>query len=87
MVRELFAGMATLQADAAGITLPMLMLHGDADVLTSPDGSRYLHQHISSTDKTLTMYPGLYHEILNEPERQDVLDQILSWCEARLIVN
>ncbi len=87
MVRELFAGMATLQADAAGITLPMLMLHGDADVLTSPDGSRYLHQHISSTDKTLTIYPGLYHEILNEPERQDVLDQILSWCEARLPAN
>ena len=87
MVRELFAGMATLQADAAGITLPMLMLHGDADVLTSPDGSRYLHQHISSTDKTLTMYPGLFHEILNEPERQDVLDQILSWCEARLPAN
>jgi alpha-beta hydrolase superfamily lysophospholipase len=87
MVRELFAGMGALQAGAAGITLPMLMLHGDADVLTSPDGSRYLHQHISSTDKTLTIYPGLYHEILNEPERQDVLDQILSWCEARLIVN
>jgi len=87
MVRELFAGMATLQADAADITLPMLMLHGDADVLTSPDGSRYLHQHISSTDKTLTMYPGLFHEILNEPERQDVLDQILSWCEARLPAN
>jgi alpha-beta hydrolase superfamily lysophospholipase len=87
MVRELFAGMATLQAGAAGITLPMLILHGDADVLTSPDGSRYLHQHISSTDKTLTIYPGLYHEILNEPERQDVLDQILSWCEARLPTN
>ena len=87
MVRELFAGMATLQADAAGIRLPMLMLHGDADVLTSPDGSRYLHQHISSTDKTLIIYPGLYHEILNEPEGQDVLDQILSWCEARLPAN
>ena len=87
MVRELFAGMGALQAGAAGITLPMLMLHGDADVLTSPDGSRYLHQHISSTDKTLTIYPGLYHEILNEPERQDVLDQILSWCEARLPAN
>ena len=87
MVRELFAGMATLQARAAGIALPMLMLHGDADVLTSPDGSRYLHQHISSADKTLTIYPGLYHEILNEPERQDVLDQIFSWCEARLIAN
>ena len=84
MVRELFAGMATVQAGLTGITLPMLILHGGADVMTSPDGSRYLHQHIMSADKTLRVYPGLYHEILNEPERQDVLDQILSWCEKRL---
>ena len=84
MVRELFAGMATVQAGVTGITLPMLILHGGADVMTSPDGSRYLHQHITSADKTLRVYPGLYHEILNEPERQDVLDQILSWCEKRL---
>ena len=87
MVRELFAGMASLQASAVGITLPMLILHGGADVMTSPDGSRYLHEHIASADKTLTVYSGLYHEILNEPERQDVLDQILAWCEDRLPVS
>jgi alpha-beta hydrolase superfamily lysophospholipase len=87
MVRELFAGMKTLREGASAITLPLLVLHGGADVMTSPDGSRYLHQNSSSTDKTLTIYPGLYHEILNEPERQKVLDQIYSWCEQRLPVN
>ncbi len=84
MLRELFAGMHTIQADAASITLPMLILHGGADSMASPEGSRFLHQHIGSSDKTLKIYPGLYHEIFNEPEQAEVLDTVLSWCESRL---
>jgi alpha-beta hydrolase superfamily lysophospholipase len=84
MVRELFAGMNAIQAEAARITLPLLILHGGEDVMTSPDGSRLLHEHVSSRDKTLKIYPGLYHEIFNEPERAEVLADVLNWCEARL---
>jgi alpha-beta hydrolase superfamily lysophospholipase len=84
MIRELFAGMSAVQAGAASITLPMLLLHGGADVMTAPEGSRLLYEHIGSSDKTLKIYPGLYHEILNEPERAEVLAEILGWCETRL---
>jgi len=84
MLRELFAGMSAIQTGAVRITLPMLILHGGADVMTAPDGSRFLYEHISSTDKTLKIYPGLYHEILNEPERAEVLAQMLDWVEIRL---
>ena len=84
MVRELFAGMNAIQAGASGITLPLLILHGGADAMTSPQGSQFLHQQVGSRDKTLSIYPGLYHEIFNEPERADVLGQVLDWCEARL---
>ena len=84
MLRELFAGMSAIQAGAASITLPMLLLHGGADVMTAPEGSRFLYEHIGSSDKTLKIYPGLYHEILNEPERAEVLAEILDWCETRL---
>jgi alpha-beta hydrolase superfamily lysophospholipase len=84
MLRELFAGMHAIQHNAVNITLPILILHGGADVMTAPEGSRFLHQHISSSDKTLTIYPGLYHEIFNEPERADVLNEVLAWCETRL---
>lgn len=87
MLRELFAGMHTAQAEAARISLPMLILHGGADVMTSPEGSRLLHQHIASSDKTLKVYPGLYHEIFNEPERAEVLQTVLDWCEGRLPAN
>ena len=52
MVRELFAGMNTVQAEAAEITLPILLLHGGEDVMTSPQGSRFLCDHVGSVDKT-----------------------------------
>lgn len=84
MVRELFSGMSAIQASAASITLPMLILHGDADVMTSPEGSRFFYEQIGSRDKTLKIYPGLYHEIFNEPERAAVLALILDWCDTRL---
>jgi alpha-beta hydrolase superfamily lysophospholipase len=84
MVRELFAGMNAIQAEAAKITLPILLLHGGEDVMTSPEGSRFLCDHVSSTDKTLKIYPGLFHEIFNEPERVEVLTDVLNWSEARL---
>jgi alpha-beta hydrolase superfamily lysophospholipase len=80
----LFSGMSAIQSGAARITLPMLMLHGGADVMTAPEGSRFLYEHISSSDKTLKIYPGLYHEILNEPERAEVMAEILVWCETRV---
>ena len=84
MLRELFAGMDAVQAGASGITLPMLILHGGEDAMTSPEGSRFLQDHSGSSDKTLIIYPQLYHEIFNEPERAQVLDDVLSWCGARL---
>ena len=84
MLRELFVGMNTIQLQAAAITLPMLILHGGADAMTAPEGSRYLHQHISASDKTLSIYPGLFHEIFNEPERVEILTQVLDWCETHL---
>jgi alpha-beta hydrolase superfamily lysophospholipase len=84
MVAELFGGMRQIQQEAPRISLPMLLLHGGADVMAAPEGSRFLHGHISSVDKTLRIYPGLYHEIFNEPEREAVFAEMLAWCNERL---
>ncbi len=83
-VSELFAAMQWVQEEAANIELPMLLMHGEADTLTAPSGSQYLYDHISSTDKTLKLYPGLYHEIFNEPERMQVFNDLQAWLDARL---
>jgi len=84
LLAGMFAAMAALQRDAAGITLPLLLLHGAADRMTSPEGTRLLHERVSCGDRTLTLYPGLYHEIFNEPERLQVLGDVLAWLEARI---
>ena len=84
MVAELFRAMHKAQDCAGQLKLPILLLHGEADPMASASGSRFLHAAISSDDKTLKIYPGLYHEILNEPERDQVLADILAWTDARV---
>ena len=78
---ELFGAMASVEQRAAEIRLPLLILHGEADRLTHPAGSRNFHQAVGSEDKTLMLYPGLYHEIFNEPEREQVLADVSAWLD------
>lgn len=66
------------------LRLPLLALHGAADKIAPPGGSELLYNQASSADKTLKLYPGLYHEIHNEPEQAQVLDDIAAWLRARL---
>ncbi len=40
-----------------------------------------------STDKRLEIYPGLFHEIYNEPERDAVLDDLIGWFDAHVKAN
>lgn len=63
---------------------PVLILHGTADQLTSPKASQQLYEHASSDDKTITLYDGLYHETFNEPEKEEVLSDVVTWIEARI---
>lgn len=66
------------------ITLPVLILHGTADRATVCKGSEYFHQHAGSADKTLKLYEGHYHDLLNDLGKEDVFADILAWIEARL---
>lgn len=83
-VGELFGAMRRIQSGAGRIALPLLVLHGEADAMTAPSGSRFLHDAVSSADKSLKLYPGLYHEIFNEPERDVVIGDLLDWIEQRI---
>jgi acylglycerol lipase len=63
---------------------PCLILHGGDDQIVPAEASRNLYDQIASTDKQLKIYEGLYHEILNEPEKETVLADIHQWIEARI---
>ena len=84
LVTALFSAMKRVVENATSIRLPMLIMHGSVDSLTAVEGSKLLHDSISSEDKKIVIYDGLYHEILNEPERKNVMADILQWLESRI---
>jgi acylglycerol lipase len=79
---QLAAGADWLDAHLSDIGTPLLVVHGSADKLTSPAGSRLVHEKASSKDKTLRIWDGLYHEVMNEPEQDQVLGEIVDWLDA-----
>jgi alpha-beta hydrolase superfamily lysophospholipase len=73
-------GLAAL-AQAGALKLPLLLLHGAADPITSPAASEAFFQSVGSTDKTLKLFPDMRHEIHNEFGREDVFATITAWLD------
>ncbi|BBY27369.1 alpha/beta hydrolase [Mycolicibacterium sediminis] len=69
---------------AAALTSPLLVVHGEDDKLIPVAGSRRLLECVGPLDANLKVYPELYHEVFNEPERELVLDDVVSWIEVHL---
>jgi alpha-beta hydrolase superfamily lysophospholipase len=82
-VSELTGAVNRFPGEVPSLRLPLLVMHGDADTLTPVDGSRMVHERAGSSDKTLELLDGLYHEILNEPEREQVMTRMVEWLNER----
>lgn len=67
-----------------GWMVPTLVLHGEADRSTDPEGSKRFIASIRSADKRLQLYPEGRHELLNDLDRDAALDLILSWLRERM---
>lgn len=77
----------SLPSKAEKIEAPILLLHGRLDRLSNVEGSSRFYELVKSKDKTLKYYDGLYHELLNEPERAQVLADIGLWIENHIGLN
>ncbi len=66
------------------INVPVLLIHGEDDLLCGLAGAQLVHTQLVGTDKTLLTYPGLYHEVLNEPERDKVIADVVAWLDAHI---
>lgn len=66
------------------ITMPLLAMHGADDELTSPHGTELLYKGAATPDRTIVLWPGMRHEILNEPGRGEVMQFIMDWITPRL---
>lgn len=65
------------------IKAPLLIMHGTGDRIARVEGSRQLFAGVTSEDKSLRLWEGLFHEIMNEPESERVLDEIVAWMKER----
>src|SRR5882724_12025487 len=66
------------------IKLPVLILHGTEDKATNPSGSQFFYDTAGSTDKTLKLYEGHYHDLLNDIDKGIVMADISDWIDVRV---
>ncbi len=77
-------GIRSIWSDVDRLTMPILAMHGTADRLTAPSGSRALIETAPSTDKTLRIYDGFWHDLLHEPDHARVEADIVAWIDAHV---
>jgi alpha-beta hydrolase superfamily lysophospholipase len=68
-----------LKTDFPRFTLPLLILHGTHDKATKPSGSQFFYDTAGSKDKTLKLYEGAFHDLLNDTDRDRVMADIKPW--------
>ena len=73
-----------LKKEFPQLRLPVLILHGTADKATKPSGSQFFYDTTGSSDKTLKLYDGHFHDMLNDVGREKVMADIQEWIVARL---
>jgi len=82
-VGEIAATVATFTDRLPELQLPILTVYGSGDRLVDNAGSKLVDERSASDDSTLIAYEGLYHEVLNEPERDRVIADVAGWIDAR----
>lgn len=86
LIVEFAAACERCRKGAGQLTLPWLVVHGEADAIAPVQGSRVLFDALHSQDKQLVIYPGLRHEVHNErpAERAKFIDLLSGWILARV---
>ncbi len=80
---EMLAAMETVRRGLPALRLPLLVMQGSEDGLVDPGCGPEVYARAGSQDKTLKMYDGLWHEIFNEPERDAVIVDLITWLDSR----
>ena len=83
-VQQLALADERLKKGFSNITIPILIIHGTMDKATKPGGSQEFYDKAGSTDKTLKFYEGHYHDLLNDIDKEMVMDDILEWLNKRV---
>lgn len=83
-VAEMLQADERLKREFPLITLPLLILHGTLDKVTRPGGSKLFYDMAGSADKSLKLYEGHYHDLLNDIGKEHIMADIIIWIDAHL---
>ena len=81
---EVLKAAARIGENMPKIKVPVFIIHGTDDKATRWQGSQYFYDNVGSTDKTLKLYEGGYHDLLNDIEKETVMADILAWVNERV---
>jgi acylglycerol lipase len=81
---EVLKAAARLKENMPNFYVPVFIIHGTDDKATRPEGSRYFYDNVGSEDKTLKLYEGGYHDLLNDIDKRTVMADILAWVNERI---
>lgn len=86
MGMEMLKSAAFLDEYSGEIKVPLLMMHGEKDQIISPSAAKTFSERVSG-DVTFKMWTGLFHEIHNEPEQNEVFGFTLDWLEKKKVLK
>ena len=84
VLAELVRADERLRREFPLVTLPVLILHGTADRATRPSGSQRFYDNVGSRDKTLKLYDGHFHDLLNDVDKDIVMNDVSAWIAAHM---
>ena len=82
--RVLLLAAEALKEHMPTFNVPVFIIHGTEDKATRPAGSQYFYDNAGSSDKTLKLYEGHYHDLLADLGKEDVLADIQAWLDERI---
>jgi alpha-beta hydrolase superfamily lysophospholipase len=78
---EVTAAISRVQQLAESLSVPLLILHGAADRMVPPDGSRAFFAKVRVPDRQFKEYPGAYHGLFADVGYQEVLQDVEQWID------
>ncbi|MFD5177108.1 alpha/beta hydrolase [Nocardia sp. NPDC058379] len=81
---EILQHTALVKQRLDALTPPLLVVHGTADTIAAPSSADVLERDAGSSDVTVLRYPGLFHEVFNEPERDQVIADVVDWLSRHI---
>lgn len=85
LATEFFATVDWIYQHASELKTPLLIMHGSADRVTLPEGSRAFFQRVIFADKEHREYPGSYHDLYVDVDYDEIFTDLATWLDRHLV--